>query len=98
MDIENYSINKPVNGGFETRFCYLIDKQAEIAGDSETGEFEECYTEYKLTHKNEIPFDEYQKIHSGTLRNDLAKLMVIPEAYLTPVTAEEYDRETVEED
>jgi hypothetical protein len=98
MDIEKYAINKSVNGGFETRFCYLIDKQAEMAEDSETGEFDECYVEYKLTHKNEIPFDEYQKIHSGPLKHDLAKLMEIPEAYLTPVTAEEYDRETAEED
>ena len=93
-DIEKYSINRSVNGKLETRFCYRIDKRVGAATNDETDENAECYTEFKLTHENEIPFDEYQVIHSGLLKRDLAKEFEIPEEYFASVTAEEYDRET----
>lgn len=74
-------------------FAYRIGKEANLAYDTETGEPTECYTKIRIDGCREnITEEEYKESHRA-----LIKELEIPLKFITPISLEEYERETSEE-
>lgn len=74
-------------------FAYRIKKEAKLAYDTETGEPAECYTKIQIDGCREnITEKEYEEAHRA-----LIKELEIPLKFVTPISLEEYERETSDE-
>lgn len=73
----------------ETRFCYKISAEANMAYDLETLEPAECFTEVKL-NVSEEGLKQYDAMHKSLVEG-IAKTISIPPSYVTPISVEEYD-------
>ncbi len=78
----------------DNRFCYRIEKEANLAVDTETGESAEAYTEINLGTDNVvIEGEEYNKLHNSAASGVASMLNINPE-HVILISIEEYEENT----
>lgn len=76
----------------DIRFCYLISADAGLAYDTETGEKTELYSQIKLNGAKNPPSD-YRETHER-MGKALAEQYGLKPEWITPISTEQYDRES----
>lgn len=75
----------------KNRFCFRVEKEAELGWDNELNEPCEMYSEIAITTEKEVPQDLKDSTHIELKSGMASQLGVNPE-YLTPISEDEYDK------
>ena len=82
---------------YDLKFPYRISAEAGIAHDAE-GNDGEAYTQVKIGNaKKAVTNEEYDEMHEEQ-RHSVAKMLKKKVEWITPITGEEYEANTDEED
>lgn len=78
-------------------FHYRLEKELEAALDEE-GEPTEAYAQFSFESPLDLSEEKLKEVHEGLGRRQITLGKKEYIKYVTPITKEEYDRETAEEE
>ena len=103
MEMSIHTTYAEGKGEYNTDFHYRVEKGAKLAKDSETGEYLESYIKVGLEHSKPMNAEQYKKLHEEKAPllgffTEVGSTFEMPAneliQHITPLTKEEYDKES----